>query len=716
MKKLLVFIITSIAIIAIFLTLLPPSNTLTTLLTLNSCSDVKAIRQPSLYQDGEHSLKNGNIDEALKTITKGKASAKDSNEYYRYEILQAKYFFYTMQVDSFLKSNHKLCQYIRRCEEAISNGTDKKQKDDSNSIATRELKLLKLDCEMQKGVYEAKMTGRMDSALTHDITTLELSEEFPELPDYRLLALTNLADVYKQLGQYDKSVNYYKEALLLGDSLGMSSATRINVAIGIASAYASMGSFCQSADWWKKAEELKDDMQPVELFHYLNNRGNDYYLQSKYEESLQCFLELDSMLSTEKNMVWEMMFERTNLSDVYIRLGQIEKALPLLKQTEEFFTNQQQHLPLFYLTTQRIELAIISGNLAEAKRLVKEDPIPEWMIPEQKQLRRLVLLRLYKEAGMWKEYADVVNDYTELYDSISNGNMKMRFSEKIMSYEHEKQMLNKQRELEAKDLSFRWALALLVATVTILVMLVIIFYMQNRERKFREREVRNSIARLRMETIRNRITPHFISNALTVEINAQMEGKETSLDSLVQLLHRGIELTDVEESTLNDELAFIRFYCEVEKRSVGSDFRLDIDLGKDIDTDKVMLPSMAIQIMVENAIKHGLKAKKPQEGKLRRVMVKGTKVCDAVLIEVIDNGVGLPSGSKPKEHTGLKVVRQTIMLLNEQHLQAAGAKAQPLMDYGIGNYTHTDGDTGCRAWLLLPDNFKYTFNNYSLPQ
>ena len=73
MKKLLVFIITSIAIIAIFLTLLPPSNTLTTLLTLNSCSDVKAIRLPSLYQDGEHSLKNGNIDEALKTITKGKA-------------------------------------------------------------------------------------------------------------------------------------------------------------------------------------------------------------------------------------------------------------------------------------------------------------------------------------------------------------------------------------------------------------------------------------------------------------------------------------------------------------------------------------------------------------------------------------------------------------------------------------------------------------------
>jgi hypothetical protein len=291
-------------------------------------------------------------------------------------------------------------------------------------------------------------------------------------------------------------------------------------------------------------------------------------------------------------MEWELMFERTNLSDVYIKLGQTDKALPLLNETEQFFTKQHQSLPLFYIATQRIALAVINGNLDEAKRIVKENPIPDWMIPEQKQLRRKVLMKLYNKAGMWKEYAMVSKEYGELNDSIGDGNMKMRFSETIMSYEHEKDMLNKQRELEEKDLSFRWALAMLAATIMILAMLIIIFILKMRERKYRDKEIKNSIASLRMENIRNRITPHFISNALTSEILAQMEGKSTSLDTLVQLLHRGIKLTDVEQSSLSDELEFIRFYCNIEGRSVGSDFRLNISISPDIDTDKVMIPSM----------------------------------------------------------------------------------------------------------------------------
>ena len=712
MRKILIFITIALAIITIFMVVLPPSSTLTTLFTLSNSSSTKAIELPKKYVVGEEYLRNGNTSSALKIINEGKTFAKDSNEYYRYDVLQSKYYFYTMQADSFNNSTKQLCQYVERCEKVLQSGKSLPKEISTSGNARRELKLLKLECEMQKGVYEAKMNGRMDSALYHDLQSLKLSKEFHELPDYRLLVYSNLADVYKQMGRYDHSVNYFKEALQLGDSLGMATSTRIALSIGIASAYAAMGSFEQSAEWWLTVDSLKPYMQMQDLFQYLNNHGNDYYLQGKYEESLKCFVELDSLLSSNKNMEWELMFERTNLSDVYIKLGQTDKALPLLNETEQFFTRQHQSLPLFYIATQRIALAVINGNLDEAKRIVKENPIPDWMIPEQKQLRRKVLMKLYNKAGMWKEYAMVSKEYGELNDSIGDGNMKMRFSETIMSYEHEKDMLNKQRELEEKDLSFRWALAMLAATIMILAMLIIIFILKMRERKYRDKEIKNSIASLRMENIRNRITPHFISNALTSEILAQMEGKSTSLDTLVQLLHRGIKLTDVEQSSLSDELEFIRFYCNIEGRSVGSDFRLNISISPDIDTDRVMLPSMSIQIMVENAIKHGLKPKRQEEGMLREVTVKGTKVDGAVLMEVIDNGVGLPNNGSPKVHTGLKVIKQTIMLLNEQHMQAHGKNTKKLMDYGIANYTSTDGSTGCRAWMLLPDDFNYTLNNY----
>jgi LytS/YehU family sensor histidine kinase len=286
--------------------------------------------------------------------------------------------------------------------------------------------------------------------------------------------------------------------------------------------------------------------------------------------------------------------------------------------------------------------------------------------------------------------------------------MKMRFSETLTHYQHDSDMLSKQKQIEETQLSLRWAITLFAVSVIVILLLINIIVQKHRARKLQEAKMRISIAALRMETVRNRITPHFISNALTAEIMAQMEGKPVNLDSLVQLLHRGIELTDVEQSTLSEELEFIQFYCSIESRSVGPDFHLSIDVPDGLDTDQVQLPSMAVQILVENAIKHGLKARQPEPGKKRCVWVNVKPQEEATLIEVIDNGVGLAEERKNKERTGLRVMRQTIFLLNEQYMQTHGRRTgKPLMDYGLANYAHPDGQRGCRAWLLLPNDFDY---------
>ena len=692
MKKHIIFLLTLCAVLAIAYSLVPIGSYFTALSA--SCSGVEVDDVlPEQYRKGEELLKDGECQQARQLISDGMAQAKDSDEYYRYVALQAKYFFSLMQCDSFMQCNRQIENYLQR----------------QTGKPTLQQQLLALECQMQHGVYEGKMVGRMDSALAYNLKALEMSKQLPrQFYDYRLLILNNIADAYKQAGKYDQSVRYFRKALELGDSAGMSTATRVTLTIGIASAYAAMGSFEQSNDWWEQAAAMKDQMQPAERFSYLNNRGNDYYLQQQYTKSLECFLELDSIMAGDSNMLWERMFERANLSDVYIKLGQPERALPLLDETEPFFTEQNQQIPLYYLTTQRIELAIIGGRLSEALQIVNDHPTPSWMIPEQKLLRQKVLMQLYEKNGDWQHYSTTLQAYTLLRDSIASDYTKMRFSEALMHYEHEKKMLEQQRVIEEKELSFRWAVAMLLASVVVIVLLLVIIAMKQRERKLREAEMRNSIAGLRMETVRNRITPHFISNALSSEILAQMEGRQTDLSSLVQLLHRGIELTDIEQSTLSEELEFIRFYCNIESRSVGDDFRLDIEMAPDVDADRVSLPSMAVQILVENAIKHGLKAKGPKPGKTRRVLVRATRQQQATLVEVIDNGIGL-QGNKRKERTGLRVMRQTMRLLNEQHERtAAAAQRQQLMDYSLEDYSHADGDTGCRAWLLLPDHFDYT--------
>ena len=635
---------------------------------------------PPQISESETALAEGRIDDARRLIDEGQREAADSDTYYRYEVLRSKLYFAIMQPDSFLQKNRTLGQYLAR------------QKGRESEL----LRWMQVQYEMQLGVFECKMLGRMDSSLAHHLRVLQLCEQQPGLRNERLLTLTNLADAYKQLGQYDESVNYYRRAMELGDSLDMTLSTEATICMGIASTYTAMRSFDESAVWWERAAQMEPQMQPTERFNYLNNRGNDLYLQQRYEESLQYFLRLDSLYGDNPNTEWERMFGRTNLADVYLKLGHPEKALPLQHEVVPFFEKQQLWLVLYYLRTQHIETAMLYGNTAEALELAGRHDTLSNIIPEQRLLRQEVLCRLYEQTGHWKELTQTMKAYEQLKDSIAGDLTKMRFSAALMNYEHDKQMLEKEQQIEEQQLSNRWTIGVAVA---LFILLTIIYLQRRHVQRLKEQEMRNQIGTLRMETVRNRITPHFISNALSAEILAQMNGQTVDLNPLVQLLHRGIEMTGCEQTTLAEELEFIRYYCGIESRSVGDDFELRIELAPDIDATQVRLPSMAVQILVENAIKHGLKRKPREPGKKRFVSVQARREGSGTRVLVSDNGVGLPEERQRSEHTGLRVVRQTILLLNEQNTEQ--------MEFALDNYQDPDGTTGCRASLLLPDSFEY---------
>lgn len=678
MKRLLSTILILAALALIWL-LSPWSPVASTLMVGSSHEDCQAAELPALYVKGEEALRYDDLKTARECLARGLKEAADSDEYYRYVVLQTKCHFYSMQADSFLITYYRLKQYLDR--------------QTRKNVAQR---MLQVESDVQMGVYLAKMVGQADSAQVYNFKALRQAEQLPCCDNDRLLILSNIADSYKQMGDYDKSVEYYRAAMELGDTLVMSDATRITLTSGIASAYSAMRSFQESSVWWNRASELEPRMSFAERFHYLNNRGNDYFLQADYQKSLECFLRLDSLLQQKEDMVWERMFCYCNLSAVHIKLGNLDKALPLLNQSEQFFARQQQAVVLYYLTTQRIEMAILSNQLAEAGRLATEHPTPTWMIPEQVLLRKEALIQLYEQTGQWQLLAEEMKSHEKLSDSIASDNVKMRFSETLMRYEHEKTLIAKQHELEEQTLSFRWTLALLIGSLLLVVLLSSVIVLRMREQKMKDSVTKSRIQSLRMEVVRNRITPHFIGNALSAEMMAQAEGHEVNFDAIVELLHRGIELTGTELTSLSDELEFIEFYCSIESRSVGPDFRYQTQIAPDVDTTKVVLPAMSLQILVENAIKHGLKGRKPVEGEQRTVSVVVSKRGDATLIEVIDNGVGLAEGWQDKRRTGLRVVRQTMDMLNEQNKEH--------IDFGLENRSDV---TGCRAWLLLPDHFDY---------
>lgn len=682
MKRLLV---TMLIVIALAVTwLLSPWGPLplATLMSANDCLGTTRMALPPLYEEGEKALRQDHIEKARMLCRQGKQEARDSDEYYRFVVLDAKCQFYAMQADSFLLLHHQLQQYL--------------SKFDSKSIAQQ---MLEEEQELQAGVYFAKFVGQMDSAQAHYQKAFDIARQLPtEASDY-VLIYSNIADAYKQMGVYDQSIAFYHLAMESGEANGMTKASQITMTLGIASAYSAMRSFKESQEWWEQAALLESEMNKEERFHFLNNRGNDYFLQEKYEQSLDCFIRLDKLIANDPDMLWERMFGRCNLSGVLIKLGRIDEARPILEEAERFFTEKQQLLPLYYLTTQRIEMALNEGKLKETQQLIDHHQTPEWMIPEQIVLRQEVLMRYYEQTNQWQLLAKTMRAYYNLKDSIAGDNMKMRFSEATKRYQHVRQTLEKQRQLDQKEASIRRMIILFTGSVILSVLLIIIITMKLREQRLKGVMMENQIACLRMETVRNRITPHFIGNALSAEMLAQAEGREVNLDGIVELLHRGVEITGTELATLREELEFIDFYCAIESRSVGPDFVYQTQIADDVDASRVMLPSMSVQIMVENAIKHGLKRKKTEPGKERKVVVKATRQGQATLVEVIDNGVGLPDQQKITERTGLKVLRQTFTMLNSQN------KNQ--ISHDMENWYEDGQIAGCRAWILLPDEYDY---------
>ena len=151
------------------------------------------------------------------------------------------------------------------------------------------------------------------------------------------------------------------------------------------------------------------------------------------------------------------------------------------------------------------------------------------------------------------------------------------------------------------------------------------------------------------------------------------------------------------QTTLKDELEFVEYYVNIEAQAMRNDFEFIINIAPEVDTQTVKLPSMTVQIFAENAIKHGLRGFKTPDGEKRQLRIEVTRQNNNTLVELVDNGRGLQTKENKELKTGMKVIRQTIQMLNENN--------HGQIDFGLES--RTDG-RGCRSWIMLPDNYDYS--------
>jgi two-component system LytT family sensor kinase len=141
----------------------------------------------------------------------------------------------------------------------------------------------------------------------------------------------------------------------------------------------------------------------------------------------------------------------------------------------------------------------------------------------------------------------------------------------------------------------------------------------------------------RIEALASQINPHFLFNTLTSIsslIRSQPETARTLIVKLSGLLRRLLRSQD-HFVTLREELEAMDEYLDIETARFGP--TLKVEKSVTADSLDLVVPSMILQPLVENSIKHGL-SRKVGGG---RITIKAARVDGHAVIEVVDNGLGI---------------------------------------------------------------------------
>ena len=209
----------------------------------------------------------------------------------------------------------------------------------------------------------------------------------------------------------------------------------------------------------------------------------------------------------------------------------------------------------------------------------------------------------------------------------------------------------------------------------------------------------HTIAALKMQTIRTRLSPHFMFNALSILSGSAIDPQTISqnIKTLLMLLRRSVDNIEQPAIPLSEELEVVKGYIGLQRLRIPDPFKINLDVAQNTDMNQ-LIPAMIIQIPVENAIKHGLM---PVTGE-KSLAISIHSYYGGLQIMVEDNGTGY--GSSPNRSmgagTGLKILYQTISLLNSKNDNKILFKITDLKDADQSRQ-------GTNVEIRIPAGFSY---------
>jgi two-component system LytT family sensor kinase len=176
---------------------------------------------------------------------------------------------------------------------------------------------------------------------------------------------------------------------------------------------------------------------------------------------------------------------------------------------------------------------------------------------------------------------------------------------------------------------------------------------ENVERRSREAVLLQQVTEAELRALRSQVNPHFLFNSLNtiadLIVNDPARAEEMTL-RLAEVFRHVLAHSSRSLTSVRDEIEFLRTYLYIEEARFRDRLQVEFDVAPETAAEQI--PSLILQPLVENAVKHGL-APKPGAGHL---WISAGFQGDRLRLRVEDDGVGLNGNARRRsgsKHNGL---------------------------------------------------------------
>lgn len=199
--------------------------------------------------------------------------------------------------------------------------------------------------------------------------------------------------------------------------------------------------------------------------------------------------------------------------------------------------------------------------------------------------------------------------------------------------------------------------------------------MRREHKRIQQGEIqKRKTAEARFQALRAQMNPHFTFNSLnsiqSYILNSKAEEAADYVARFSRLMRKVLYNSNRDFISVSEELEVLELYILFESLRLDREIQFDLSLGDRVYPERLKIPSMILQPIIENAIIHGLSPKK--EGELK-LSLEISLIGDFIKCTVTDNGVGRVKSEEIKKKKGLNksslgiiITKERLQLLDEQ--------------------------------------------------